>query len=591
MRHNIHRTISTRNSLYFFTLIFFGFFGQAQHEDVLTIIGSDDSNESKGVQIDSFLRHNEKEMRPELLADDYHEVGKWYYNNWWDSNSENDIENAIGYTKKSLDIKSGRVDLEEGSLEKTAYNLGTFQYFNGDFYSAIASFRFLVENGKDMEVVQDAKLELGKLFKILGDFYKALEQFTEIIIYYNSPSVKNNGSYNLLDAYFERAETYYLINTVEFDTEIQLDLVKVDSLIERADQAGVFFRKNRVNQFKGNRYVDLKDFDKALRYHKSVLADSSYLYPTELARAYNSIAFSQIKLKDYDQATSELEKAITKDENYSSPYENLGDLYLAKNEFEKGLYQYQKAIVYATTKNSEINYDDLPLAKDFELAADKVQLLNHIVTKANGWLRFYEFDENKDHLEHALKTFSLADQLVDIIRFESTENQSKLFWREKGSSLYMKAVEASYLLDWPEEAFYFMERNKALLLLEDVSNEMAKEITQLPDSVAKREFNLKRSILLAENELQIASQSSNDQLEALRAKIYDNKRQFDQFIDSLRISYPKYATTKKKVAVLPYADFKDKIHFKRRSSATIYSQRATRLRPPDHCRQYHIFQT
>lgn len=66
----------------------------------------------------------------------------------------------------------------------------------------------------------------------------------------------------------------------------------------------------------------------------------------------------------------------------------------------------------------------------------------------------------------------------------------------------MKAVQACHLLDRPEKAFHFMERNKALLLLEGVTKEQAKEIVQLPDSIAQREFDLKRSIFLSENELQ-----------------------------------------------------------------------------------------
>ncbi|MDB4293071.1 CHAT domain-containing protein [Maribacter sp.] len=496
-------------------------------------------------------------MSPTLLADCYHDVAsKWYYDQWWTTAAENDIQKAIDYTTKSLAIKKELATLENGSLEKTAFNLGTFHYFKGDFYKAVDSYRYLVDNGKEAETIQDAKLELGRLFKTLGDFYKALEQFGDIITFYNDPSAADSPSLNLLDAYIERGETYYLINNRDFDDEIQSDLKKADSLIAQANEVDVFFKKNRINQFKGNRFLEIGDYDKAIAFHKTVLADSLNLYPEELARVHNSIAYSHILLKNYDFANIQLKKAILKNQNYSEPYENLGDLYLARNEFKKGMYQYQKAIVYATTKDQEFNYEDLPLAKDFELAADKILLLNHIITKANGWLQYYEYDKNKDHLDHALETFGIADQLVDIIRFESTENQSKLFWREKGSSLYMKAVETSYLLDRPKDAFYFMERNKALLLLEDVSNEMAKEITQLPDSVAKREFDLKRAILLAENELQIASDVTKDELDALRDKIYTHKRAYDQFATLLTATFPDYAKLKRKVAVLSYTDFK-----------------------------------
>jgi len=275
-----------------------------------------------------------------------------------------------------------------------------------------------------------------------------------------------------------------------------------------------------------------------------------------LARVYNSIAYSQLGLKNIDKSFEYLNQAISKDPQYTDIYENLGDLFLAKKEFEKGLFQYQKAMVFATDRNQVIKFTDLLSKQNLELASEKISLLNHIVTKANGWLKYYEFDTNKDHLTHALETFRLADELVDIIRFESTENKSKLFWREKGASLYGKAVEACYLLDKPEEAYYFMERNKALLLLEDMTNEQAKDIVQLPDSIAQREFDLKRAILLAENELQVVENATNEELENLRNQIYVSKRQHEQFVDSLSSAFPEYSKIKKKVDVLPFNDFK-----------------------------------
>ncbi|QCW98890.1 CHAT domain-containing protein [Aggregatimonas sangjinii] len=551
MKHLLLRQFSC------FLLFFVGHLCQAQHQDLLDIIATGGTSEIKQQKIDSFFLANEEAMSPTLLADCYHDVAsKWYYDQWWTTGAEKDIQNAIDFTTKALLLKKELPSLEKGSLEKTAFNLGTFHYFKGDYYKALDSFRFLANNGKDSEAIQDAKLELGALYVELGDFYKGIGQFTDMITFYNGPNSKTSKNFNLLDAYIGRAEVYSTIDNQLFNDKIAADLKKVDSLIDRAAQEEIQFKKRRVDQFKGNRFLKIGEYERAIAHHEAVLADSLNLYPDELARVLNSIGFSNMQLKRNEEALIHLEKAIINDENYSSPYENLGDLYLAQNEFEKGLYQYQKAIIYATDKNRKIAYDDLITEQDFELAPDKIQLLSHVVTKANGWLRYYEYDTNNEHLNHALKTFALADKLVDIIRFESTENQSKLFWREKGSSLYMKAVETSYLLDRPQQAYYFMERNKALLLLEDVTNEMAKEITQLPDSIAKREFDLKRSILLAENELQIATATSDGALEELRESIADQKREYDRFTALLTTAFPDYAKLKRKVDVLPYKKFK-----------------------------------
>ena len=70
----------------------------------------------------------------------------------------------------------------------------------------------------------------------------------------------------------------------------------------------------------------------------------------------------------------------------------------------------------------------------------------------------YYIDADTKKLQNALADFELADQLIDIIRLDASENISKLFWREKGSELYLKAVEVCHLLNNKEKAYFFMEK-------------------------------------------------------------------------------------------------------------------------------------
>ena len=69
----------------------------------------------------------------------------------------------------------------------------------------------------------------------------------------------------------------------------------------------------------------------------------------------------------------------------------------------------------------------------------------------------------------ALETVKIADFLVDNIRLESNEQKSKIFWRTISSQIYTNAVEISYKLNQPENALYYIEKNKAILLLEDIN--------------------------------------------------------------------------------------------------------------------------
>ncbi|MBU2946964.1 CHAT domain-containing protein [Zobellia uliginosa] len=528
----------------------------AQQNTLVKIINADESKEIIQKKIDSFFSVSSEKISPIELANCYHDVGnKWYHEQWWNDGKEGDIINAITYTKKALEIKRGLKDLEKGSLDNTYYNLGVFYDLKGEIYNAIEAFNYINDYGTDIEWIRYAKLELGYLYLTTGDFYKALDRLAEMISLYDGVSFKTTDARKIIDARIMMAETYAEMGLSEFSDEIQFNSNKADSLIKLHNEPHEQF-KRRIDHLEGNRLLETGNYELAITKHQEVLKDSVSLQLKDIANINNSIGYSYFKLKNTEKALRHLNKSIAIAEDYSLPYENLGDLYLDQNNFNKALKNYQKAIFLKIDTREDLEIGTLPSIKTLELSTQKLFLLSHIIAKANGWLKFYEFENNKDYLNQALSTFRLADQLVDVIRSESTEFQSKLFWREKGASLYTKAVEACFLLTKPEEAFYFMERNKALLLLEDISNEQAKIITKLPDSIAQREFNLKQAIFLSENKLQTNTDLEKTELKIFKNKIYNAKKAYNDFTDSLSVTSPEYAKLKSKAELLAYKDFR-----------------------------------
>ncbi len=540
---------------YFLVCLLVTFYTRGQTEELMKIIEGVETIELRQKKIDFLLLVNEKTLTKFDFAELCHNIGnKWYFNNWNDEGKQEDLKNAILYTGKAVKAKQALSVIDTASLKKSLYNLGYFHALNEEPFEAINTFSLLVDLGHDDNKTQFARLELGSLYKTTGDFHKAIESLNDIISFYN---VNNDNPELMVDANIELADTYGLMGFQENSKLVDTYLLKADSIL-KVDILDDNVKQAQVNQLQGNRLLKIGNYSEALKYHKMVLNDTTELYREDLAKVYNSIGLSLIKLKDYVSALEYLKKSISYDANLTQPYENLGDLYLIQNQFEKGLFNYQKSISLATGHKDEVKYNILPKTQELEVATDKISLLDHLIAKANAWLKYYQFDDNKTHLEEALKTFTHADGLIDVIRNESTEYQSKLFWREKGASLYMKAVEVCYLLKKPQEAFHFMERNKALLLLEDITSEQAKDIAKIPQAIAKREFELKRAIYLSENEFQNMTSASKDTLELLNAKVYKSKRQYELFTDSLAVAYPEYAKIKKKVDVLPYAKFKEK---------------------------------
>ena len=541
----------------FFLLL--SFFVNGQQDQLLNIISDTTDIEVKQKKIDSFFEVNKKSISPRLLADCFHDAGlKWYYRNWRKQGNQADIDKAIQYTQQALEIKKKLDSLEKGSLEKSMYNLGYFLNSDERYYDAITAYQDLVKNGKDLKKIQNANRELGELHEFVGDFYKALDRYESYIENYKSQNnLQQRDVLNLAEIYILKAEIYSLLGNKEFSNNIEENLRSADSIL-LSESYTREMHNLRINSIKGNQFTENENYEEAVHYYNKVLKDSILLDSLNLAKVFNMISIPQFKLKNYDMSIKNLQKAIAFDPNYSDPYENLGDIFLAKKNFKDAMYNYQKAIIWSVDKKSNIDPSELPAIEDLELATEKTFLLGHIVAKANAWLSYFEHDQDNEHLIKALQTFTLADKLVDVLRSESTEYQSKLFWREKGASLYTKAVEVCFLLTKPEEAFYFMERNKALLLLEDVTAEQAKEITQLPRQIIQREYELKQAILLAETKLTNSNVQSKDSIGLLKSKVFLHKEQFIRFTDSLSNSFPEYARLKKKEAILSYTDFKKK---------------------------------
>lgn len=547
----------------FLTLLFVpkGMYGQG-HDDLLKIIESTVSDTQKETQLDIFI----SEYLPKLplleRAECLHDLGgMWHYQRFLNSGDDKALKNAIKLTLKSLQLKRKLEYPDRCSINRTLYNLGLFYADSSKEYRALDYLLELIREGGEYcqgtgneQLIELGYHEVGDLYMKIGDFYKALEIFNTLISDYTKEHLLHNEG--AVWAFLRRAEIYSAMDLKE-----NADLIKdnLDRTLDCLKKSGIpcCFFENRINQLEGNRLSEINSDAESIVYYHAVIENLPEKDSVNLAIAYNSLGYSYFKLGKKKLAEKTLLKAALLNGDFDSPYNNLGDVYSHDHQFERALSSYQKAIDLSIRKTGNLQFDELPEIVRIQYAPNKIELLNHLVTKANGWLDYYYFDGNEQHLIHSLETFTLADQLVDLIRSESTEQQSKLFWREKGASLYMKAVEVCHLLNRPQLAFHFMERNKALLLLEDLTNEEAKEIANLPDTLAQREFYLKRAIFLIENSLQQADKAQEDVVIKLKDSLRESKYRYRQFVDSLSESYDDYAKFKKKAEVMNYKNLQE----------------------------------
>lgn len=541
----------TSRVLIFVFLVCINFYANAQKEQLEYIIALDVDNAVKQYKIDSLLQVVIKKSDARSIADFHHDMGsKWYYKNWKTS-GEQDVEelwHAIKITQLAVSQKESLDSIDKKSIKKSLYNLGVFQNRNEDVFGAIVSYAKLISLGEPDAKTQLANREIGKLYMQIGDFRKAIQHFENCIAYYSNDPYFDKVRISI---FIDLADVYASMGYVRYAAQIIENLQNAEFLIKKNTLEDSFTNAQILHNY-GNLWIELGEFEKALEKLNQILLAQGSFNNENSAKIYNSIGLCYLKLGQPEKSVEHLQKALAFDNEYSSPLENLGDVYIEQQDYSRGIAYYQQAIQLTTGYSKKIkDLDDVPTAEILTQTEDKLSLLNHLVTKANGWLSFYKHDTNNSHLNNALKTFRKADDLIDLIKSESTEYQSKLYWRAQSSNLYLKAIEVCFLLKRPEEAHYFMERNKALLLLEDLSHEDAKQVSGLPMKTTEREFQLKRAIYLSENKLQEEVSSLEDQAIAdLKEKVFNTKYNYDLFIDSLEHSFPNYAKFKGTAEIL-----------------------------------------
>ena len=538
-------------SIAFFIVFTSGLF--AQIEPWNRIIRSDLSVEHRRYQLDSLMQVNNENFSLLDRANYFHDVGnRLYYNSWLSSGKTSMLDSAVKFTANAVKIKKEIEPIDTLSLKKSLFNLGFFYSKRGAYYDSASTYRDYIKLGGNEPKFFSAYRELGKTYRAVGDFHKSIIYLNRLL---ETKVKKDIDLYSLMNVHIDLAETYSMMDYLDHESQIKWHLSKADSICHEIEPFNAYSQAT-IHQLWGNLLLMLGDYEEAISYHTRILKVSEYFDKIDQAMILNSLGVSYDKIGRDSIAKDYLERALMLLPNFSYPYENLGDLYIGSGDFLKGLNYYQKGIANETDETIIEDVELLPKKVYLAQSVDKTAVLSYIIQKANGWLRYYKEKDNRDYLKNSIDTFLTADELIDIIRNDNTEFKSRLYWREQSAKLYMKAVEACYLLNKPEQAYYFMERNKAMLLLEEISHEQAKELSNLPDSIAKREFEHKRNLYLAENSLKNMAEGQDDEAQQLKDDIFSLKRDYERFLDTLDLYFPDYARLKTRQEILPIEELK-----------------------------------
>lgn len=446
---------------------------------------------------------------------------------------------AIRYARQGdplMAIKYGRLEVEElkaavlldTTYTKALYNLGRFYIDNGEYKKAIPQFEEVIELNNLPWRVAQSYTEIARCYRFIGDYFKAVDFFKkgfallEALESYKSIVIQ---SINLAWAYED-------IGTPKAMEARQRVLDKADSL-RRINGISLTIDnyRNLLNAF-AYRYItkEYYNFEKAQSlYIENLKSGMINGDSTIIAMTYNNLANLYNK-EQRDSAVYFIKKGfqfVRSGSDSAKLFDNQSDYHLHKGELEKALTVIHKAL--ETSLQLTFNQNEAPNTFQLSNSNKKDYVLFCLKKKTEILIRLYEQKNDQLFLEQVLGNVKAADQLIDMIQSESLEESAKLFWRKEAAEIYLPGAYASRILGDHQSTFFFMEKNKALVLSEEVSKNTA--YSMLPKNVSKIERDLKGRIFELEN---------TDTLPQSSTAIFDAKRAYEEYIESIKHLYPEY---------------------------------------------------
>lgn len=452
--------------------------------------------------------------------------------------ADNEYEKAIQFINQAIVLnKSRQTGIDESCLESNYFCLGKYYNHQGENQKASDAFDLSILIAKKFpqksKFLSKSYSQKAMIWSKIGDFEKAITQ-ADIGINYG----KQKGDKMVLGlCYTEKAKA---LNSLGKSSEAEAVLYKAIEVLEKGNAESFSYLAYAyyilAQNFKSKQAYSeaIILYQKAQKYF--ALSEETYMF----SMTYISLGMAYYYLKDYNKALAHFNIALKTNE---SPYmkvnilDDIASAYRMKKEYPQAFLFFQKALTIAPIGFKNTSLFDNPSVSSLKRADFKSFYLTTLTDKAETWLEYYEKTKSPEHLKVALETYSIADKLIDIMRFEHTGTTSKLFWRSKTHSLYEQAIRTCFLLKNYDKAFYFFEKSKAILL-NDRLNELTAKQQLSPEDLAK-EVDFQQKI--AELNKKLSSENENsEQYEDLQMQVLDIHKQQEQFIRGLETKNPTY---------------------------------------------------
>ena len=399
---------------------------------------------------------------------------------------------AIEYTNKAIEAWDGVLADKHPKKLNVVSIQGAFYRKIKNYEQAEKSYKKAIKLLKSTTITEEDSLSLIEYHLQLANCRSDMGDYDAALDYTNIASDFAQQLYDkssLARTYLVQSKQFLNKKDYEKTIDIATKGINLYSILapNYNDISGFYINLGAAQYNMGDYTNALLNYTKALGFGKE--ADNK----KNICTCYNNIGLIYTKKKDYKKAKSYFNKIINEQSLFCNDlaYNNLADVYKGQNQLVQAEEFYKKAIFEVSQQEtSELNIQVIRYT--LERIADKGALIESTQDLAQLYLQKTE----KESLQKAQQLYYLLDDIIDAMRKEHYNAESKLFWRNTVHPIYEEAIAVSLDLEKQEEAFYFSEKSKAILLYDKVSENLLQ--VHLADSLQQKLNSIHQQIIFWE---------------------------------------------------------------------------------------------
>ncbi len=454
----------------------------------------------------------------------------------------NDFENIGKYLDLSVAAAKKNLPPNHALFGDIWNAYGYYTYTKGNFPLALEYFQQALvitstQKKKTPKLLAEQRINIAGIFDEQGDHQQAIAYYKEALSKIGLTLNDKTKSlfitlYNNTGRSFYKLKKYASADSY-FQKALKL-LATVDPKIHRYN--------NNFQQLYNNIALNAQlqgQYETTFTFLQKRL-ELPHASPKDIGTAYKHIGTTFFKQKKYQEALDTLqaalvirEKVYPKKHSYRSlVHRAIGDVQTAQQNYTAALNSYQNALCAIVYNFEE---EDINQNPSIENALDYAELLQVLTAKANALQLAKKY-------KHALATYQLCSQVIDLMRTSFQHNTSKLFLMEEGMAMYEKAIALALQLNDKKTAYHLVEKSKAMLLLEAMRGIKAR--SNLPKALLDEEQALKVDIsyyqkkIWAEEEKGLTANS--EAIKKWGTRVFKLKEEYIKLKDRFAQEYPSY---------------------------------------------------